>query len=345
MRAWAIAALTAAVAPLQSPRAEMSGTVRVSSGVGIDTNVRRDYAQLGAQADAFAFINGAGRAQLVSERARAAGEYELGGRMFLLTPEESVLVQALNAEGSLRASENVGIGLHGRGKDRRGGQREYTDLAGGSFVDVAPSRDWDVRAEAGIRRFIYRPFFPYSFTAAELTTAARYRLAPRHSFALTGSIDLRFFNASAQTDPRGDANAAAPQRQDVGFLGGLSYTYRGPLLLTLSYSFGGASSNSFGETFFRHRLTGSAGLRMPWEVTLLAQVALQLTHYPDGAYSSPELVLLEDDNQNSLSLKLLRPLSGHLDAELTFAAYHAKLPQNGLTYDRQVAWIGVAWRL
>ena len=40
--------------------ADVSGSARVSTGVGYDSNVRRDYDQIpgGTQADAFAFASG-----------------------------------------------------------------------------------------------------------------------------------------------------------------------------------------------------------------------------------------------------------------------------------------------
>ena len=68
----------------------------------------------------------------------------------------------------------------------------------------------------------------------------------------------------------------------------------------------------------RHRLTGNAGVRLPWQLTLLAQGSLGLTAYPDGIYLSPEIILVEEDEgQNSLSLKLARPVTQKVDAELS----------------------------
>jgi hypothetical protein len=340
-----LSALAAAMLLPIAAAAETSGGLRLSAGGGFDSNARRDYESVGAQADGFAFITGSGNLLLDSERARAAAAYELGLRQFLMATSANVIAQAATAQGLLQLGPSWAVGLAGRGKDRRGGDRDYSDLAANTFVEWAVTRALDLRAEAGPRRFIYRPFFEYSFKASEFAAEARYRFDRRHSISLLGELGLRFYNGDARADPALDPPPSPLQRRDLAFLGGLSYRYRGPVALSLSYHYGRADSNSFGETNVRHRLMASAGMRVFWELTVLAQAAIQVIHYPEGKSSSPELLLLEDDNQDSISLKLLRPLSSHLDAELFFAFYHANLPQNGLTYLRQVAWIGIAWRL
>ena len=325
--------------------AETSGGLRLSAGGGFDSNARRDYESVGTQADAFAFITVAGNLLLNTERARATAAYELGLRQFLMTPGANLTAQSATAQGLLLLGPSWAMGLAGRGKDRRGGDRDYSDLAANAFVEWAATRALDIRFEAGARRFIYRPLFEYTFKATEFAAEARYRFDRRHSIALLGELGLRFYNGDARANPALDPAPNPLQRQDVAFLVGLSYRYRGPVALSLSYHYGQADSNSFGETNYRHRVLASAGMRVFWELTVLAQAAIQVIHYPEGKSSSPDLLLLEDDNQDSISLKLLRPLSSHLDAELFFALYHANLPQNGLTYLRQVAWIGIAWRL
>jgi len=340
-----LCALGAAMLLPIAAAAETSGGLRLSVGGGFDSNARRDYESVGTQADGFAFITGAGNLLLNTGRAQAAAAYELGLRQFFMTPSANVTAQAATAQGLFLIAPSWAMGLAGRGKDRRGGDRDYSDLAGNAFVEWAATRALDIRLEAGARRFLYRPLFEYSFKATEFAAEARYRFDRRHSIALLGELGLRFYNGDARADPALDPVPSPLQRQDVAFLGGLSYRYRGPVALSLSYHYGRADSNSFGETNYRHRLLASAGMRVFWELTVLAQAAIQVIHYPEGKSSSPDLLLLEDDNQDSISLKLLRPLSSHLDAELFFGFYHANLPQNGLTYLRQVAWIGIAWRL
>ncbi len=335
---------TAILLPLAAA-AETTGNLRFSTGAGFDSNARRDYDSVGREGDAFAFLTGAGHLQLADHKWRAAADYELGARKFVSVQGTDVLAQALAAQGLRMLGPSWAIGLEVRGKDRRGGERDYSDLAAAAFAEFAASRALEVRAEAAARRFIYRPLSSYTFTAAEFAAQARYRFDRRHSIALVGELGLRFYGDEVRSDPAVEPNPIPPLRRDLAFLAGASYSYRGPFALTLGYSYGGADSNSFGETNFRHRLTASAGLLLPWELTVLLQGAIQRIQYPDGRYQSQDLILLLEDNQNSISLKLLRPLSSHLDAELFYGLYQADLRQNGLTYHRHVAWIGITWRL
>jgi hypothetical protein len=78
---------------------------------------------------------------------------------------------------------------------------------------------------------------------------------------------------------------------------------------------------------------------------MVGQAAFQLTRYPDGPYPTPEIILIEDDNHNSVALKLVRPVFTDLELELRLALYSDRLPKNGLTYLREVASMGFAWRL
>jgi hypothetical protein len=114
----------------------------------------------------------------------------------------------------------------------------------------------------------------------------------------------------------------------------------------VGYAYQELASNSFGQTVMRHRLNALAGLRLPGRLTLLAQGTLALDRYPDGVFLSPEIILAEDDEgQNVLSLRLVRPLGERLDLELSFGWYGTRLPRNDLTYSRQVGSLGVSWRL
>jgi hypothetical protein len=137
----------------------------------------------------------------------------------------------------------------------------------------------------------------------------------------------------------------------------LGWSLRGGVPLTLTYSYTQDDSNSFGESWRQHRLAGTAGFRLPWELTLLAQVSIQLADYPDGIFLSPEVVAEEDsENFNALSLKLARPIASSVDLELKWSVYYSQLPRTsldgvctpstplGVEYTRQLFWVGATWR-
>lgn len=336
---------------LAAPRghaADKRGSLRLTGRLSLDSNPLRDFSDAQSpspQPDAVLSLLAVGEGSLTGERAQLVGRYELGGRKFLDRSEEDLLVQAAAAEGSVALGARWGLGVEGRVKDRRGGSRAYSDLGANAFAEYAPDVRLALRVRAGAHRFVYRPAPQANFGGPELGVQGRYRLNRRHALTAFGEYGARDYRVQATPYP-GREDTAPVRREDSSLTVGMGYTYRGPLALGLTYTYQELSSNSRGETVLRHRLSGSAGVRLPWRLTLLAQGAAGLNSYPDGIFLSPEILLVEEDEaQNSLSLKLARPVSGHLDVELSYALYGTRLPQNGLSYFRQVAGLGLTWRL
>jgi len=57
------------------------------------------------------------------------------------------------------------------------------------------------------------------------------------------------------------------------------------------------------------------------------------------------LTSADEENHSSLSLKLARPVTEQLDAELRYAVYADAFAEAGHRYLRQVAWLGFTFRL
>jgi hypothetical protein len=281
------------------------------------------------------------------EKAQAFGAYDVGFRKFFNLSSEDILVQSAIAEASLALGKKWSVGVQGRGKDRRGGERSYTDLVGAAFVELNVVDPLDIRVLVGAHRFLYRAFFPYSFSAPELGLRARYRFDKHHSVYALGEIGLRNYNAIAQPYPDLLLPLGQVQRKDDAYVASVEYRYRGPFTVSATYSYANLASNSFGESIRRHRVAATTGFRLPWKLTLLLEGSLQFTEYPDKVYGSPDIVLVNDENLNSVSFKLVRPLDDHVDLELQFAWYQAKLPGRDMTftYVRAVGGIGLTWRL
>ncbi|MGZ3458794.1 MAG: hypothetical protein ACXU86_09830 [Archangium sp.] len=327
--------------------ADVEGDLRVTGRLMVDGNAPRDFTKGRTAADTSDLALGllaSGEGRYTADRWQLVGRYDGGGRKYMAFPGEDVLVQAAALEGSFALGSSLGLGVESRAKDRRGGSRAYTDLAASAFLEYAPDASLSLRLRAGAHRFLYRPDFSASFASPEVSFLARYRLDRRHSFTASGEYGSRRYNASVQSPPRTTPEWTG-RREDGALMASVGYSYKGPLALGLSYSYQEASSNSFGQSVRRHRLSGTAGLRLPWKLTLLAQGALGLDLYPDGVYLSPQIILLEDDEaQNTLSLKLARPVNEQLDVELSYAMYGTRLPRNDLFYFRQVAGVGLTWR-
>ncbi len=342
MRLEAAACLLVATA---AAGADLTGQARVWVGPGLDSNARRDFVSAGVptQADAF-FFGLLGLEGLWDfERGRLAGVYDVAARKFLFLPSEDTVVQSAQGEAALAVGRLWGVGLAGRLRDRRGAERDYTDLLGEAVLDFVPDAAVDVRLKGGAHRFLYWRRFAYSFFGPDASLQARYRFNRRHSLAASANVNWRTYNARATDDPE-DPEPPPPRTRRDSFLAvGASYQYRGPFHLTAGYSYLDQASNSFGETLRRHRFAVTAGVRLPWRFTLLASATLQLSQFPDGVYLSPELQVVEDDeNSSAVTLKLVRPLGEHLDLDLRYAVYVNVLPQNRFFYLRHVGSLGLS---
>lgn len=325
------------------------GAVRASADVSVDSNARRDFLQKGVQPDVVGSVLASLQGRASTGRAAAWGSYDVGVRKFALLPSEDSVVNSAALEGAVALSRWLRAGLEARGKDRRGGERSYSDLSGDGFVELAPDAQVEVRLRGGAHRFLYWPAFQYSYSATELGATARYRFDRRHSVTASGDMGFRAYNAEARgpPPPGGELPQVLGQRRDVTLGVGASYAFRGPFSLSVSYGYLELDSNSFGESMQRHRVAVNAGFRLPWKWTLLLLAAYQVTTYPDGIYLSPEIQPLfqDDESHNQLSVRLVRPLSEHLDLELGLAVFNNELRNNQLSYARQVGGVGLAFRM
>lgn len=340
--------LAALVLPVGARAADTEGSLRLTSRMMVDSNAPRDFHDGQTPAplpDMALSLLAAADGRLTGESLQLVGRYELGGRKYVRYPTEDALVQAGAMEGSMALGTQLGLGVEGRAKDRRGGTRDYSDLGADGFLEYVPDVQLALRIRGGAHRFVYRPDSRANFGGSELGFLGRYRFDRRKSLSVFGEYESRRYGVDARP-AEGQENVSLGRRKDGALSAGATLTYRGPVALGLTYTFQEISSNSFGETVLRHRLSGSVGLKLPWNVTMLAQGGLGLTRYPDGIYLSPEIILVEEDEgQNSLSLKLARPVNAHMDLEVSYALYGTRLPRNELSYLRQVGGMGLTWRM
>ncbi len=328
--------------------ADFRGRARLWVGPGFDSNARREFvsSRIATEPDAFFFGLAQLDGQLVfGERFRIVGAYDVAGRKFVTQPTEDTIVQSAQLEATVAFLKYFQFGLSGRARDRRGAERDYTDLQGGAVLDFLPSAQVDVRASIAAHRFILWNRFAYSFWGPDGSLTARYRFDRHHSLSAFGSYNPRTYNANAlnRPGPEGtDPNTGVP-RFDPVFGAGLSYTYRGPFHVTVGYSYFDQTSNSFGESVKRHRVSATGGFRLPWQIMVLASITWQPSVFPDGVYLNPELTIVEEDeNVSSLTLKVVRPLNKWLDLDLRYAGYLGFYPQNDFVYFRHVVSLGLA---
>jgi hypothetical protein len=310
----------------------------------VDTNAGRDFSEPGAQRDLVTSILGEAKLLLQGQRAQLFASYDAGLRRYLIHPDASVFAHAALVEGALAVGKHFTLGVEGAGRDRRVFERDYTDLSIGPFAEVVSDERLQLRLRANVRRFLYPSAFGYSFGAVEGGVQGRHRFTRNHSVVVHADFQSRRYNGSTNSNPA--AFQPPTRRRDTLIIGGGSYSYRGPFAASVGYVVTDQSSNSYGESSFRHRLLASLGARLPLEVFALLQGSFQLSHYPDGVFLSPEFSFdVEDENQNTLSVKLVRALTPHVEVELRYGLYHATFDGNGPRYLRHLGWLGLAWRL
>jgi len=346
----AVVALAVFSAPARADEAgpsavDLRGSWRLWSGFGVDTNPQRNFVTPGVYVPNDVFgsllvqLNGA----LDTERLHLGGSLDGGGRKFFVYSGEDTEVQSGAASLSYDLTRFFAIGVDGTARDRRGAERDYSDLLGRAFIDFFPDRALDARLHVGAHRFIYWDHFDYSFHGPQYGATARYRFDKHHSLSVYGDFEPRIFNSRAASDPNDPEPPPLGIRKDSFIAVGVSYAYRGPFQVGAEYGFADSQSNSFGQSYLRHRLALSGGVRLPAGFLAMAQGVLAISQYPDGVYLSKDLLVLEDDeNSSSLSLKLLHPLGKWWDVEARYGLYYARLPNNGLSYLRQVFTIGFA---
>ncbi len=338
-----LCALAALPAPAQ-PQFQANG--RATLLTGADTNARRDYDPTLSGLDSATSLVLDGSARYGNGPFRAFGDLSVGGRKFILLPSEDVLVTAGSLELELTPLQSLSFSLLGTGKDRRGGERDYTDGTAQAWLTWMPDARLQVRARAGMHAFEYRPNPDYGFTALEGGATVSWRFDARHR--LLGAVDMgqRRYPTVLRLPPNVEDPGGLPGRSDGVLTASAGYEYRGPVRVRADYSYFEQRSNSFGETNLRHRLSAQVGVRLPWDVTAVATAALQLTRFPDGIYLSSDVLLVQDEeNANTVSLRFARPVSAHVDVELRYALFQYRLPQNNLEYLRQVAFAGISARI
>ncbi len=344
--ALALASVSARAQQAEEPSAvDLRGSWRLWSGFGVDTNPQRNFVSRGVYvpSDVFGSLLAQLSGAIDTERLHLGGSLDGGGRKFFVYSGEDTEIQSGVASAFYDLTRFLSLGVEGNARDRRGADRDYSDLLGRGVIDFFPDRKLDARLHAGAHRFIYWDHFDYSFHAPQFGANVRYRFDRRHSVQVYGDYEPRIFNAKAIADPNVTDPPPLGIRKDSFIAVGLGYAYRGPFQLGLDYGFVDSESNSFGQTYQRHRLAVSGGVRLPLGFLAMGQGVLSISQYPNGVYLSPELIVLEDDeNSSSLSVKLLHPLGTWWDVEARYALYYARLPNNGLSYLRQVFTLGFA---
>jgi hypothetical protein len=343
----ALVALASAVAP--NADAKVEGGLSGSLSPGVDTNPRRVVGQ-SSEIDGFLAATGNAFGRLTLDGIHVLGaRYDLGLKKFWTQDSEDLIVQQLDLDYLARLGA-LALGVDASGKLRlsRGGTRDYSDMSGEGFADWSLSRTLAARLTLGARYFDYPPDNAYSSFGPKAGLSVRVQPVRALGFAV-GLIGARPVYEGMARNPDGELTDVG--RCDRQLAAQLQASWRGPLVVQATYLWSGVWSNSFGESSQRHRIAAALTARLPGSIFASLHAAWQRIHYPDGLFLSKELLdlmLYDDESQSSVAVKLARPLSRAIDAELKYAVYWIELPNQGdepsLSYLRQMAAVGISAR-
>ncbi len=343
--ALAVAVLLLAGAARAADDEEGPVRARLSAGPVWDSNATRVPEDQGAVAD--------GALQLVGglDGVFRAGDHGLGleldagGKLFLEQRGQDQVVVRGGATDALRVGERlVLVGeLSAKDKTLRSGDRDYTDLGASAGADLGPFAGVRPRLRAGFRRFVYKPddrFTSHGPYASAALVAAPFR---RHQAIVGYELAYRTYPDGSAFD---EAGARLGTRHDLLQTGHVGWSYRSRVMLSGGYALTVDDANGVGFSTERHRVHALVGTKLPLEVLVAAQGSFQLLRFPDGFLVSPELLLVEDDeNLSSVGVKLSRPLSDEVSLELRWQVYASTFARTDLRFVRQVGGLGVSLRL
>ncbi len=370
MRRAGLAVLFAAHRAAASP-----WTVTLEGGAEADTNVERVETGPGLDVPPIA----AGVARLGARVDHAdrilGGAYTLGvaglGRYVIdnddASPENVFLIA-----GDLRwlhpvGDRPVGVGFALTGADALAisdpvGDRTFSNAGGDALLAIRPSEDKKLTIAIGGRDFRYKPDHEFDWVGpvanARLDLVLWQPAGQTKSFELAGTagFEARTFNSNAFADSCAIGEAQLPicfaptsiTRRDRVQRVGVELTWVGDFVAALGYQVTVVDSNSYGQSLVRHRATLSGTTELFWGIFGTAIATLQIDRYLNGLlvqsdFQHTEFTNLEDENRSSIQVRLARPVTKTVSAELRGAIWRGLGDQMSDAFSRELLYLGLIY--
>jgi hypothetical protein len=336
---------------------------RVETGPGLDTPpISAPVIRIGARTDKRGELLGGNYALELSDLTRIA--------VSSAVPSEDVTLVG----GDLRwvhplGDRPVGLGfglfaLDDFPLDDPYGARTFRNLGADILFTAHDGDDKRFTLAFGERSFVYKPptepAHLYDYTGPAINTRMDFTLwqLPDRTQSLelvaTAGFESRTYvvPAYANACPPGEASddpmcsaATALARHDRASRAGVELTYSGREILQLGYQFELIDSNSFGNSFARHRILASGTIGIG-KVYLSLLAILQLDQYLDGLLVENNLVnqsfaSIEDEDRSSAQLHVTRKISSAWSVEGRIAYWRNIGNTMDLAFSRAVVYGGV----
>jgi hypothetical protein len=244
------------------------------------------------------------------------------------------------------------------------GARTFRNLGADVLFTAHDGDDRHFMLAFGMRDFAYKPpteplhLYDYYGPAASARMDFTLWQTADHTHSLdlvtTAAFEARTYSvfayadacppSEARNDPECQA-ATTIARHDRAARAGAELTYSGREILQLGYQLELIDSNSFGNSFVRHRIMASAtfGVEKVY-ISLLA--ILQLDQYPDGlllaeVLTNQSFTSIEDENRSSAQIHATRAVSKHWSVEARAAYWRNIGNTHDLSFSRGVVYAGV----
>jgi hypothetical protein len=344
----------------------------LEAGSELDTNVHRAVGaggpaattpaaggRLGARA---ALAWRASRRHALRVRGVAAGKaFAVPGE----AAEENVAVFSGDARWEARLADSLGwaallsyydaIERHGASN----ADRDFrTGDAAGALTLLAEGGH-RLTATAGYRLFRYKPNPAFDFAGehAGLTWRKSWQKAedaPTWDLSLSYNAHRRRYDGGAyintcapdvDVEPGCLAPAGMP-RVDLFHAAAVELTWTSTRILGARYELQIDDSNSFGQSFLRHRLDLSATTELPRDVFLTAKLVVQINRSLDPVLFTCDactFLTVEDESRNAIILHLTRDFSDALTLEARGAFYTNAFTTDGVEYRRATLYFGAIY--
>ena len=324
----------AAILPATAAAADYG--LRAEAATGFDTNPLRETNE--AQPAAYLGAVVEGRVDARDERGTLQGTASIGGRVFERTPDANVLATRLEGAGALSLGGDAELTASAQVRDlsEQGGVRSET----GGLVDVGGAIGLGrvrLSLTGGFAASAPRALSLESFRSLGpvVTLAALWEPGARNS--IRAAIDGRVLEFPRWTSERTDRALGTR----------VEWTWRGPVVLALGWTFEANHSTAQGGDFLRNRIVAQVAAPLPSGFSIALQGSLQRSYYPDGFYADQKALLaLNDEQQNAIELRLSRPLGNQLEIAVKAAAYASEMSGGAgrVPYERELVQIGIGWR-
>jgi hypothetical protein len=338
---------------------------RVETGPGLDTSpVVSPVLRIGARADRKANALGGAYSLHLADLTRVAGDRSVSVEDVALLAGDARWLHPL---GDRPVAAGIGVtAADAFALDDQYGARTFRNLGADLLVTAHSGDDHRLSLGFGARDFVYKPptepahLFDWSGPVA----SARLDLmlwqpaggARSLELATTLGIEARTYGARAfvnacppnsPPDPQCSASTDLPRR-DRASRAGVELTWVGRQVASIGYQLTVIDSNSFGQSFARHRVLASGTMSVgKTYVSLLA--ILQIDQYLDGLLvqrdlQHAEFTNIEDENRSSAQLHVARKLTSEWTIEGRVAYWRNILGTTmDLAFQRAVFYGGIVY--